>query len=556
MKVFALIFLLFTLLQAQSVGTSYPLTAIDPQNFRDYPGGRGEHQLIVYTPAYGKPTTGTNIWGIEATVRDNIVIKIGGNNSPIHNGEYVLSGHGRARQFLQNNVRVGSKVTLTDSLVTISFDAESFRIYAQLRQNDLKRKFEKLRSHFSAEEREALRLLVDSLKILRDDTTAVTVDSPAYVYGMKLLDEVEYRITASPALEGRGVWHRPKEKSKEDIAAVVQRFANAGFNMIFLETIWQGETIYPGFITLQKKEFSGFDPLRAYIDEGKKQGVEIHAWIHTFFVGSVGTSNDTAKGPILSAHPDWQLIKRNGETVSKAEPGFLFLNPALPQVQDYIASLYKEVRTLYPDLSGIQMDDVRYPVNVPLDESSDYSTYTRAEVKKAFGFDPLDINPADHPQQWEQWQHWRENVITEFVKKIRWENPEVLLSADIFPDIDDATKTKMQNWAEWASKGYVNVLVPKVHGEHADWVTEALMKVRSVVGDTFPLYAGLAPSVTLSPLQLLEQIEQCRELDVQGIALFESTKLSDEQLRLLSIGPFRIKARPPQLIFKFSKYKE
>jgi len=556
MKFFAGFISLFVFLYAQSGTASYPLTAIDPQNFRDYPGGRGEHQLIVYTPSYGKPTTGTNIWGIEATVRDNIVIKIGGNNSPIHNGEYVLSGHGRARLFLQKNVRVGSKVTLTDSLVTISFDAESFRIYAQIRHNDLKQKFERLRSHFSAEERETLRALVDSLKILRDDTSAVTFDSSAYEYGMKLLNEVEYRITASPAVEGRGVWHRPKEKSKEEIAAVVQRFAHAGFNMIFLETIWRGETIYPGFITLQKKEFAGFDPLRAYIDEGKKHGVEIHAWIHTFFAGYVGASNDTTRGPILSAHPDWQLVKRNGETVSKAEPGYLFLNPALPQVQEYIASLYKEVRTLYPDISGVQMDYVRFPINMPLDESSDYSAYTRTVVKKTLGFDPLEINPTDHPQQWEQWRKWRENVITEFVKKIRWENPEVLLSADIFPDIDDATQTKMQNWAEWASKGYVNALVPMLYSEHADWVAEALMKVRSIVGDTFPLYAGLAPSVTLSPLQLLEQIEQCRELNVQGIALFASTSLSDEQLRLLSIGPFRTKARPPQLIFKLSKHKE
>lgn len=538
---------------AQKNVQSYPLTATNPQNFRDYPGGRGEHQLIVYTPAYGKPTTGTNQWGIEATVKDNIVIKIGGNNSPIHHGEYVLSGHGRARLFLQNNVRIGSKVTIHDTLVSVSFDVESFRIYAKMRQNDLKQKFDKLRSHFSAEEREALRSIVDSLNIIRDEASTLQVDSSLYEQGMRLLDEVEYRITISPASEARGVWHRPSEKNRDEIATVVQRCADAGFNMIFLETIWRGETIYPGFITQQKKEFAGFDPLRVYIEEGKKFGIEIHAWIHTFFVGYIGASGDTSRGPILTSHPDWQLVKRNGESVSTAEPGYLFVNPALPQVQDYIASLYKEVRTLYPDLAGLQMDYIRYPVNVPLDESSDYSTYSREEFKKESGVDPLAINPTDHPVQWEQWQKWRENVITNFVRKIRWENPEVLLSADIFPDIDDAIKTKMQNWAEWSNKGYVNVLVPMLYTTNTDWLSETLMKIRGLVGEKFPIYAGIAPSMKLTPQQVLEQIEKCRELKVQGIVLFASSSISDEQFRLLSIGPFRTKAIPQPLIIKSTK---
>lgn len=556
MKVPAFIFFLFGILPSQVEELSYPVTATDPNNTRDYPGGRGEHQLIVYTAGYAKPTTGTNQWGIEATVKDNIVIAIGGNNSPIRKGEYILSGHGRARIFLTNNVRIGSKVLLSDTLLTVSFDLESFRIYTDMRRKELKEKYENMRAHLSTDEHMILGKIIDTLSVIRGDTSAslhIKVDSALYEQGMRLLDEVEYRISLSPSVEGRGVWHRPVEKNRDEIALLMKKYSDAGFNMMFVETIWNGETIYPGFIAQQKREFTGFDPLRVFIDEGKKYGIEIHAWIHTFFTRLAPFGNDTNAVSIITKHPDWQLVKRNGEKISKAEPGYIYLNPALPEVQEYVASLYKEVRTLYPDIAGLQLDYVRYPVNVPLEESSDYSDYSRTEFKKVSGVDPLGIDPAGHPEKWEEWQKWRENVITNFVKRIRWENPEVLLSADIFPDIDDAVKTKMQNWGEWAHKGYINVLVPMAYSANADWIVESLIKLRGVVGEKHPLYVGLAPYLRLTPLQLLQQIEKCRALNAQGVILFASHSVSDEQLRLLAIGPFRTDARPPQLIYKSIK---
>jgi uncharacterized lipoprotein YddW (UPF0748 family) len=553
MKLILSIIVLFSILAGQQPEQTYPLTAVDPKNMRDYPGGRGEHQLIIYTPAYGKPATGTNQWGVEATVKNDIVVKIGGNNSPIHAGEYILSGHGRARIFLQRNVRVGAKIQRTDTSVSVTFDLESFRIYSDMRRGELLRKYEKIKDQLSEADRTLLKTAIDSLKIVRNtsaENSTASVDSSLYDEGMRLLDEIEYRISLSLAVEGRGIWHRPVEKNKDEIAATVRRLAGAGFNMIFLETIWRGETIYPGFITQQKKEFTGFDPLREFIEEGKKQGVEIHAWIHTFFVGYLGNQEDTSSGPILLKHPEWRLVKRNGESVSSAEPGYLYVNPANPQAQDFIASLYREVRTNYSDLAGIQMDYIRYPVNVPLDESSDYSAISRERFKEYSGIDPMEINPADHPEQWEQWGKWREQVITGFVKRIRWENPEVLLSADIFPDIEEAEKTKMQNWSAWANSGYINVLAPMVYTVNTDWINEAIGRMRSQIGDRFPLYIGLAPYLRLTPSQLLQQIEVCRDLRASGVILFSTSDVSDEQLRLLRIGPFRSNAQPPSLITK------
>ncbi|MBW7887768.1 MAG: family 10 glycosylhydrolase [Bacteroidetes bacterium] len=554
---FIVFFMQFTFSQ-NGTSASFPITATDPQNFRDYPGGRGENQLIVYTPAYGKKSTGTNQWGLEAVVRENCIVAVGGNNSPIHEDEIILSGHGKAKSFLEKNAHIGAKVAVINGNVEISFDAESFAVFSQLVEKDLRKKFSLLKNNFNEETDSVINHLFDSLHTVTATALQYAYlisDEKVYSLGMQLLDELSYRISVSPKIEARGIFHRPTERGPEQIAEVVKTFAEAGFNQIYLETVWRGEAIYPSFITQQRRRFRGFDPLQTYINEAEKYGIEIHALLHTFSAGGSTAPGDTGKGPVLEQHPAWQIVKRNGERFSNSEQGAFYLNPALPEVQEYIASLYKEVRTQYPKLAGIQMDDICYPTNVPLDESSDYSEYSRTEFQKYAGVDPMNINPTDNPLEWEKWRKWREEIITAFVKKIRWQNPEILLSADVTPDFDEAVITQMQNWSEWAKKGYVNFLVPNVFSLNTDWVEEVMTRIEMTVGKDFPTFAGLVVSKQLPPALLLQQIEKVREMGIPGIVLFSSQEISNEQLRLLSVGPFREKAVPPVILRTQSQVK-
>ena len=76
-----------------------------------YPGGRGSDQLVVYTRDYGKPTTGTNPYGTEFVVAGGIVTEFGSNNSRIPEDGFVVSGHGEAQNWLQENLWYGSECT-------------------------------------------------------------------------------------------------------------------------------------------------------------------------------------------------------------------------------------------------------------------------------------------------------------------------------------------------------------------------------------------------------------------------------------------------------------
>jgi len=93
---------------------TYPLAGINPGRL-DYPGGRGPDQLVAYRAPVGFTTT--NAYGTECTVMAGQVIAVidreaisqaAGVIVPV--GGYVLSGHGKARAWLNEHAVRGARV--------------------------------------------------------------------------------------------------------------------------------------------------------------------------------------------------------------------------------------------------------------------------------------------------------------------------------------------------------------------------------------------------------------------------------------------------------------
>lgn len=84
---------------------------------------RRADELILYRPSFDA-TTRTNDFGAEASVSNGVVTSVidGKGNAPIPPDGFVLSGHGRARQWIVQTVRSGSAVVLDLRLVPQSGD--------------------------------------------------------------------------------------------------------------------------------------------------------------------------------------------------------------------------------------------------------------------------------------------------------------------------------------------------------------------------------------------------------------------------------------------------
>ena len=98
---------------------THKVDAIDPPPEGKYPGSRGRNQLIIYTPAYQRKTTQTNQWGNEAVVKNGVVHKVGGNNSPIPENGFVVSGHWQAGIWVETMFAPGMPVEYDEKQVRI-----------------------------------------------------------------------------------------------------------------------------------------------------------------------------------------------------------------------------------------------------------------------------------------------------------------------------------------------------------------------------------------------------------------------------------------------------
>ena len=98
---------------------------------------RGSGHLIVYTNEYGERTA-TNEWGVEAQVdANNQVIYVGGNNSEIPKGGFVVSGHesdvdGKMRTWIKENIHVGDYVYYNDRTMTLTVSSEPIDMSADV----------------------------------------------------------------------------------------------------------------------------------------------------------------------------------------------------------------------------------------------------------------------------------------------------------------------------------------------------------------------------------------------------------------------------------------
>ena len=326
---------------------------------------------------------------------------------------------------------------------------------------------------------------------------------------------------------------------------------------MFLETFFQGTTIYPSQvaaeygITPQRPSMAGFDPLAVWIEEGHARGIEIHPWLHTFFVGSDAATQ--GPGPILDVYPEWAAVERedvgaDGPRPSSMEPGYYFVDPAVPAARAYVLALLEEMVTGYA-IDGLHLDYIRYPVSQPWETAGySYSDPTRAAFAAEHGVDPYTLTPAD--AMWQTWTDWRVAVVTSFVGEVREMQvrvaADVPLSAAVFPEPGDGLDKKFQDWGDWVDRGYVDVLTGMSFGTSAASVARDTEAMRARVGEGNLLYtATYGPFRGSSPQTVLAQVAGVVDAGSDGSALFAYNQMTDAQAEALAEGAFRVRAVVP-----------
>lgn len=582
-----LVFSLFTDVYAEDIEldkheiifkeSSYRINAIDPTPLTNvkgsyFPGLRGANQLIIYTPNFGFKTN-TNEFGGEAIVKGNTVVSLSGADSTIPLDGFVISGHGSAKNWINKNITIGSKVYVDEVnkvlKVYLTSDSYLYEANEKIKEAEFlvsyyKKRYKNFNFYIPCTYIDKAKQYVKKAKrnpknIEQYSALAIEAANQALKYSIPY-DKNELK----------GIWIRPTETTQEEVSRAVQKIHSAGINEIFLETYYHGMTIFPsktmeeyGFYK-QNPVFCDFDVLKAYIEEAHKRNIKVNIWFETFYIGNKNPANYEQN--ILAVKPEWANVNKlnyESETpvYSKSEHNGYFLDPANPDVQMFLETLLTEIICDYkPD--GINLDYVRYPQSIMAKYSGyentnwGYTKYARNEFSEKYGVDPIDLNKTD--SLWLMWDKYRQDQISAFILRINeiTKHKDIKLTTVIFPDMKRALETKQQDWSTWSLTNSLNGVTPLFLTTDAK-TSRSMM--REIVQNTLPstkVYAGIFTTFMHgSDEDLLRQIHVARDEKTDGIILFDYAHLSDNYVKTLGTCVFNPAPLSNPSSKKLRKYK-
>lgn len=364
---------------------------------------------------------------------------------------------------------------------------------------------------------------------------------------------------ASPRYEVRAVWlttlfgldwpHRPAatpEAAREqqaELCHALDRLQKAGINTVLFQTRLRATTAYPSAIEPWDAVFSGeagkapvYDPLAFAVRECHRRGMELHAWIVAFPIGSTTAMRRLGRQALTRRCPE--LCRRAGDQ--------WYMDPGVPGTADYLARLCAEIVSRY-DVDGIHLDYIRYPEKgIPWNDDATFRKYGRGRTR------------AD----------WRRANVTRCVERIheavKAVRPWVKLSCSPVGKYADLPRQSSMGWnardavyqevQAWLARGLMDWIFPMMYfdGVHfypfaADWTEHAAGRT---VAPGLGIYF-LSPEIKDWDLEVIQrQLAFLRVLGAGGAAFFRERFLTDNVKGLydfLADGFYRRPALTPPM---------
>ena len=242
-------------------------------------------------------------------------------------------------------------------------------------------------------------------------------------------------------------------------------FVAANMNAVFMQIRPTADAFYPSpyepwsrWITGVAGKDPGYDVLKFMIDEAHLRGLEFHAWMNPYRITTDMSQPLDPKIPL-----EWV----------KSYPSIRVYNPAMPEVQQRIADVVKDIITKY-DVDGIHMDDYFYPdVGVSaLNDAADYAKY-------GAGYSSIEA--------------FRRANVDKVIQKIREtilkENPRVVFSISPQSNMNNNLNALFADIEKWCREGWIDIVIPQIYQALASfenllptWAGSFNTKVGCVVG--------------------------------------------------------------------------
>lgn len=353
--------------------------------------------------------------------------------------------------------------------------------------------------------------------------------------------------------EVRALWVvRSSITSPEGVDQVVADAKGAGFNTLIVQVRGRGDAYYRSRWEPRSPALAGqpesFDPLRRILDRAHAEGLSVHAWLNTVLLSNLGELPDDPSH-VWNTHPEWIAVPRRAAaelaTVDPADPQYrqrivevskldmselegAYLAPSHPAVKEHIYNVFIDVVENY-DVDGVHFDYVRLP-SPDFDYSPTALLRFRAEIEPTLSDTERSLfsalvatRPLLYVETFpEEWDRFRRAQITEIVERIytgvKARKPDVLVSAAVFGNDEDALRRRFQEWKLWLERGLLDVVCPMAYTVDVEvWKRQIAIARGFAFGRD--VWAGIG-AFRQSPENTIEKIELARRMGVEGFVLF------------------------------------
>jgi uncharacterized lipoprotein YddW (UPF0748 family) len=290
----------------------------------------------------------------------------------------------------------------------------------------------------------------------------------------------------------------------------------------------------------------GRDTLVELIERAHERGLRVHAWVNVLSnagrrhappvagLGHAATQFDQRGRSVLD-YPELEVPPPDREYYRMGTPA-VWLDPAVPEVVDYLVATFDELVQRYPGLDGLHLDYIRYPDVLPFTPGSrfgvglefGYGEVARRRFREETGREaPFGSSTANA----NRFDAWRRSQMTGLVRRIREavraRDPELELSAAVWAWPDRAYLSMFQDWRGWLEEGLLEFAVPMLYT-----LDERLLRYNSqaftsgVGGDR--VWIGLGSWLfARSPEGAVRQLQEVEAIEPTGVALFSWDALAD-----------------------------
>lgn len=340
---------------------------------------------------------------------------------------------------------------------------------------------------------------------------SLTATSPKYeMRAVWLTTNWRLDWPSQPATDAKSMQHQ-----QEELCNLLDEVKSLGFNTVFFQTRIYGEVLYPSEIEPWSRMVSGksgrspgYDVLAFAIDECHKRGLECHAWLITIPAGSNKHVQLQGNKSLPSRHPEL-CIKQGSEW---------YLNPGVPEVAQYIASIAQEIAYNY-DIDGIHLDYIRYP--------DKYETFPDKSTYKKY---------ADEDETLAQWRMTNiSDIVRAVCDEVKAVDEYIMLSTAPLGRYAPVESQPYTSWTcmggvsqdavNWIYEGNIDFVAPMMYYK-GDGFTPYLVDWVERIGREGNMVAGLGAyrldsregKWSISDIE--EQIEATRKYGAQGQAFF------------------------------------